>query len=394
MQLVETRTNRVNGKNDAVRTERTGPREERRWAWMDNLRVAVIAGVVVTHVAITYVLDIDWYYEERTANPITEAIVAAVILPAALFALATLFLIAGLLSQRSLARKGPRAFVQDRLVRLGVPLAAFVVLIGPLTSIVGQRAERNPSADDAGSFFMDEMRRADTGPMWFVTALLVFSILYGAWRWARPASATVQPLQPRHLVVAGAAIVFGSFVVRLAWPFTADTPLSLNLWEWPQMATLFAFGALAGERGWLEPIPDWLRRTCARAGIVGVATLLVVVAAVAMARDDDVFLGGWHLQAVAEPAAEAALAVAMSLWLLGWFSRRWTYNGPLARALGRASFAAYILHAPVVVLLAVGFRSVGVAGEIKFVTVATLGFATSFAVGWLVTRVRPFSHLL
>lgn len=31
---------------------------------MDNLRVAVIVGVIVTHVATTYVLDIDWYYED------------------------------------------------------------------------------------------------------------------------------------------------------------------------------------------------------------------------------------------------------------------------------------------------------------------------------------------
>jgi hypothetical protein len=68
---------------------------------------------------------------------------------------------------------------------------------------------------------MNEMRRADTGPMWFVTALVISSILYGAWRWARPASATVQPLQPRHLVVAGAAIVFGSAWVPVVAPTSA-----------------------------------------------------------------------------------------------------------------------------------------------------------------------------
>lgn len=182
---------------------------------MDNLRIAVIAGVVVTHVAITYVLDIDWYYEERTSNPTTEAIVAAVILPAALFAMAALFLVSGLLSQRSLARRRAWPFIRGRLVRLGIPLAAFTFLIGPLTSVVGQRAERNPSADDVGSFVIDEMQRADTGPMWFVTALLVFSIAYGAWRWARPAGTPAGPLRPRHLVASGATIVVGSFVVRL-----------------------------------------------------------------------------------------------------------------------------------------------------------------------------------
>jgi hypothetical protein len=46
-----------------LRSERAnGRREEpRRWAWMDNLRVAVIAGVIVEHVATAYVLDIERY---------------------------------------------------------------------------------------------------------------------------------------------------------------------------------------------------------------------------------------------------------------------------------------------------------------------------------------------
>jgi surface polysaccharide O-acyltransferase-like enzyme len=377
-----------------VPSEPTSGREESRRAWMDNLRVAVIVGVIVTHVATTYVLDIDWYYEERTPNPATEAIVATVILPAALFAMAALFLVSGLLSQRSLARKGAWRFLRGRVLRLGIPLAAFTLLIGPLTSVVGQRAEGNPSADDVGSFFIGEVRQADTGPMWFVTALLVFSIAYGAWRWARPARTAAGPLRPRHLVSAGAAIVLGSFMVRLVWPFTADTPFSLNLWEWPQMATLFAFGALAGERGWLEPVPDRFLRTCGRLSVAGVAGLLLVGAAVGVAGDQDPFLGGWHLQALAEPAAEATIAIAMSLWLIGWFPRRWNSNGPLAQSLGRASFAAYILHPLVVVLLSAVLSSLAVVVEIKFLVVAVLGVATSFTVGWLMTRIRPLARVI
>jgi Acyltransferase family len=369
--------------------------EPRRWAWMDNLRVAVIAGVIIEHVATAYVLDIDWYYEERSSNAVTEAIVGAIILPAALFAMAVLFLVAGLLSARSLARKGPWPYVRDRLVRLGAPLIVFTFVIGPLTSLVGQRAEGGSSADDVGSLLVEKVQDADTGPLWFVTALLVFSIAYGAWRWARPAGLTTPgPLRRGHLVTAAAAIVVGSFVVRLKWPFTADTPFDLNLWEWPQMVTLFALGALAGERGWLDPIPYWLRRACGRASIAGALGLAFVAAAMALAGDEDPFVGGWHLQALAEPATEATIAIAMSFWLVGWFGRRWSYQGTLARSLGRASFAAYIIHPPVLVLLSVGLSSVTIAAEVKFVAVAVLGVATSFTLGWYMTKVRPLAHVL
>jgi len=362
---------------------------------MDNLRVAVIAGVILSHVATAYVLDVDWYYEERSSSAVTQVVVGAAIFPSALFAMAALFLVAGLLSQRSLARKGPSRFVRDRLLRLGVPLLAFMFVIGPLTSVVGQRAEGDPSADGVGSSFVTEMRRADTGPMWFVTALLVFSVAYGAWRWARPiCSFPAGPLRKRYLVAAGAAIVVGSFVMRLAWPFAADTPLSLNLWEWPQMATMFAFGVLAAEHAWLDPMPDWLRRGCSRAGIAGMVGLVFLVAVVGVAGDEDLFLGGWHVQAVAEPIVEATIAVTMSLWLIGWFARRWDHHGTLATSLGRASFAAYILHPPVVVSLGALLASVAVVVEVKFVVVAVLGVGASFIVGWLVTRVRLVARVL
>jgi peptidoglycan/LPS O-acetylase OafA/YrhL len=182
--------------------------------------------------------------------------------------------------------------------------------------------------------------------------------------------------------------------VRLQWPFTADTPFDLNLWEWPQMATLFALGALAGERGWLDPTPNWLRRGCGRASIVGALGLLFVVAAVALAGDEDPFLGGWHLQALAEPTTEATIAVAMSFWLVGWFARRWNYQGTLARSLGRASFAAYIIHPPVLVLLSVGLSSVTIAAEVKLVAVAVLGVATSFTLGWYMTKARWLARVL
>lgn len=365
-----------------------------RQAWIDNLRVAVIAGVIVVHVASAYVLDIDWYYEERTTSAATEIGVAATILPAALFAMGILFLVAGLLTQRSLAARGARAFLRARLVRLAVPLVVYTLLIGPLTSVIGARAEGDPAAHDIGSLFIAEVRQFDTGPLWFVAALLTFSFAYAAWRQFRPAPAVRGSLRPSHLIAAGAVIVIGSLLVRLVWPLTSDSPFNLNLWEWPQMATLFALGTLAGARGWLEPVPAWIRRMCARAAIVGLIGLLTLVGAVSLTGDPDAFTGGWNLQAIAAPAVEATIAIAMSLWTFAWFTRHCNHDGPLARSLGRASFAAYIVHAPVIVLLSAALSSIAIVAELKFITVAASGIATSFTVGWLATRVRPRTAVL
>jgi len=53
------------------------------------------------------------------------------------FALGPLFLLAGWFSARSLARRGPGGFARSRLLRLGVPLAVYVLLIDPLSAYLG-----------------------------------------------------------------------------------------------------------------------------------------------------------------------------------------------------------------------------------------------------------------
>ena len=44
----------------------------RRHVWPDNLRVAVIVGVIGAHVSLIYALDVGWYYEERSASEVAK----------------------------------------------------------------------------------------------------------------------------------------------------------------------------------------------------------------------------------------------------------------------------------------------------------------------------------
>jgi len=116
--------------------------------------------------------------------------------------------------------------------------------------------------------------------------------------------------------------------------------------------------------------------------------------AIGLGGDDNPFLGGLHPQAAILPLVEGVIAIGMSLWVLEWFRRRWDYATRFTRALGRSSFAAYIVHPPVVVLLSVGLSSVAVAVEVKFVAVFALGAVASFALGWAVTRWRVLAAIV
>ena len=71
----------------------------------------------------------------------------------------------------------------------------------------------------------------------------------------------------------------------------------------------------------------------------------------------------------------------MSVWTLEWFRRRWNRSGSMSRAAGRASYAAYLVHAPVVVVLSVALRWVAVPVEIKFVVVFFAGVPAASTLG-------------
>ena len=85
--------------------------------------------------------------------------------------------------------------------------------------------------------------------MWFVAALLAFSVAYAALRYLRPAARQRGPLRAGLLAAAALTIAASSFAVWQLWPPTGDMYLNPRLGEWPQGAVLFALGVHAARPG-------------------------------------------------------------------------------------------------------------------------------------------------
>ena len=205
-----------------------GPREY----WADNLRVRVIAVVVVWHTVIAYLGGTGWYYLDRT----TSKAWAAAITPAwviAGFALGPLFLVAGWFSARSLAHKGAGGFARTRLLRLGVPLIVFIFLINPLASYLGNlRGARHPSlADYLGGTY-------GAGPLWFVAALLAFSLAYALLRRLHPAPVAPRWSGAQVMVAVAVLIAVTAYLVWRRWP--PD-----NNGFWPMMLAAVLYGIVS-----------------------------------------------------------------------------------------------------------------------------------------------------
>ena len=210
--------------------------------------------------------------------------------------------------------------------------------------------------------------------MWFVAALLVYSLMYVGWRGAGPRPLrTGEVVTSRQLIAFGAAIAVVSWIVWLGWAYTDDTPFNANFGHWGQASVLFALGVAAGERGWLETF-SWERAR--RLGWIAAAgmALLAALAGYTLAEDDfDSMAGGVHWEAVGFAITAGAVGVAVSLWVIGWFRRRWNHAGPLAQRAGRASYAAYLIHPTVLVLVSLACMGLPLAPEAKFLIVAGVG---------------------
>ena len=269
----------------------------RRFAYLDNLRVLLVVGVIAMHAAITYGLDGSWYLEsyEQMAGVVVAA-VTIVLGVGWLFGLGLFFLIAGRLSGPSLERKGAGRFARERLVRLGLPLLGYTLLVSPFLEYVDYRF--NGHGEEAlWPFVGRQVWHFAPGPTWFLEALLVFSLAYAllprpSWKAAVHAR---EPLRARELGAVAVAMALISFAVRFASParLGAIPPAAVRL---PQYAILFALGAAAGRHRWLETFTPGVTRRCAAAGALAALALPVLLVAGGFFADggEHRFEGGWH----------------------------------------------------------------------------------------------------
>jgi hypothetical protein len=352
-------------------------------SWIDTLRVAVIAGAIVLHVGMAYILPINWYYTEHTTSQVWPIALAFPALLGAFFGLGPLFFAAGFLSAGSLARRGRAAFIRARLIRLGGPLLVYVFVIGSLARYIGDLG-LGRAGDFLGYFVPDSF-----GPMWFVAALLAISLAYAVLRGPRQPAASPETLRPAVLGIAALAIGVGSWAVWQVFPFLSQTYLDPIFAEWPQGAGLFALGVHAAETGWLDRVTSTLVRRLAGLAIAGLFGLGGLMALVLVSGQGGSLLSGNGWPAAMAALLDGGVSVTATVAVVAWLRRHWTGEGPLLSRAATASYATYVSHPLSLTILLVLLAPVALAPELKFVILAPVAVPACYAVGYVLTRLRP-----
>jgi glucans biosynthesis protein C len=359
-----------------------------RLRYVDNLRTVLTALVVIHHAAIGYSNIPGWYYVEPPTDSTATLLDVLLLLNQAFF-MGAFFLISALFVPDSYHRKGASRFLRERLLRLGVPLLLWLLVLRPLVT-VGSYTEARDAAAQHGTelpYWLFYLQSFNPGPMWFVEVLFVFSALYVLWRRLAGESRDASGSAPANGRAPGAVAIVG-FVIGLAlvtylWRIVVPmdtrflglpTPAYL-----PQYAALFAVGLIATRRGWLAGLSG----TVGRVGFA-IATVAAVALVLVLVSTGDAILGQATWPSLVTASCEQALAVGIVLGLLVLFRERLDHQGSRRRFLSAHAYAVYVIHPVVLVALGYALSGVQAPAVAKFALLAVLAVPLCWVMAFLV----------
>jgi len=372
-----------------------------RLLFIDNIRVMLTIQVVLFHLLIIYAGTGSWMYRDGREDFVTGALGAWLITVSQAYFMGLFLLISAYFVPGSFDRKGAGRFLKDRLIRLGIPLAIYSWILSPLLVYLVKRVKDGVSLP--WWHYLPGLKFEaviGSGPLWFVETLLIFSVVYAAWRLAagsRPASTTVDAHFPGNGVIALFAALVGiaGFLVRLwrpvGWNFD---PLNLQFPFFAQYIALFIVGLIAYRRNWFSSLPETTGRLWLAIGIVMIFLFWPLVIGGGMDKGIEPFAGGWHWQAFAYALWESFLCLGMCIGLIYLFRRNVNRQGRFAKFLSSNAYTAYIIHGVVITVIALAVRNVMVYPLLKWALVALVAVPLCFGLSHLIRKLPYTDRVL
>jgi len=346
--------------------------------YIDRLRSVMTILVILHHTAITYGAPGGWYWNElHPSGSAASLLLTMFVSTNQAYFMGFFFLLAGYFTPASLERKSYARYICDRFLRLGLPLLAFGLTLGPLTIAMANVAEGHGFWHTIAWLWQHKV--FGNGPLWFAQALLIFSLCYCIGR-ATLGDPLTQNAQTPTRVPSFTAWLFSAVGVgAAALAIRQFVPVGVNVFGlqlgyFAGYIFLFAMGIAAWRYDWLRQL-TWAN---ARPWIIGlVITWPLMPAGIFLAMSlygpgKANFVGGHSWPAILYAFWEPFVAWGLiAAWLLVF---RATMNQPSAlwSWLNRRAYAVYIIHPPVLVGIALLLHGWIAPALIKFGVVGSL----------------------
>jgi len=323
------------------------------------------------------------------------------------FFMGFLFMLSSYFSPGSYDRKGVTLYIQDRLKRLGVPCIVYIVIVNPILSYVAwiQKGGFEGSFWEFLQQYVKFYRSLDVGVLWFVEALLIFSLMYMLWQladkikpvksWKISISAHI-PDVPSNVQIAWVAFILGILVFVDRMLFSDN--MVFKLFGLPrghiqQYVALLVIGILAYRRNWFSRLTKFQGRFWIKIafGLVLILPIILIFAGIQNGYFSPYSAGGgWNWQSLlAFSIWEQFTCLALIISLMVWFRERFNYQTHFTKTMADNTYAVYVVHAPLVTMLIFALRHVPLEPVLKCILVVPIAVALCFLVGHI-TRQLPF----
>lgn len=364
-----------------------------RFTWIDNLRALMIIFVVMIHAAVTYSGIGSWYYVENERVSVEATLFFALVQTfTQAYFMSLLYMISGYFTRKSLDRKSTWKFLSGRIYRLGIPLLIYIFLLHPLNVKMVY-----PDLDLV-NFYKNgilELRFFSwTGPLWFVEALLIFTIIYLLLRKISltKRKITLVPTPVNNFLLILFITVF-AFVTRLFFPIGTDVT-NLQLGFFPAYLVMFFYGINAHKQGFFTKA-DY--RTSIRLLILSLTTGIPVWFLIMLyggpVKGEMLIAGGMNWSAFFYALWESFICVTLIFSLTGIFLHRFNTRNRLQHFLSDNDFGVFVFHAPVLIAISILLKGLVLPPVPKFILVFSLAVTTSFLASWLIRRIKPLRKI-
>jgi surface polysaccharide O-acyltransferase-like enzyme len=373
------------------------PDSAKKINYIDHLKVVLTILVVLHHTFITYGAPGGWYYTQKTTHMGALIPMTMFVAINQAFFMGFFFFMSAYFIKSSYQKKGARQFVLDRLKRLGIPLVFYSFILSPVLIYLVYYFGKGQHIG-----FMQFLNGFDDwidfGVLWFVAALLLFTLIYVLWRGVVKDSDAKTSVVPSAGKIILFAVFIGviSFLVRILFPVGwVLKPLGFQLGHFSQYAALFILGISAYKNNWLSRLPY---RTGKQMLILVLVLILIFPGFYIIKQKTnmplDWFNGGFHWQALLYAAWEQVMGFAIITTLLAFGKQWWNNSSALLSRFSRYTFAVYIFHPLVLISLALYATDWGIDPSIKLLVVAPLAVIGSFLLASVIVLIPGVKKII
>jgi hypothetical protein len=235
-----------------------------RLDFLDTLRTFTIGLVVFHHVTMLYTAQFQ-FVNKFVRNPIPDKFnmlfLLLIFLISGPMLNAIMFFIAGYFVSPSYGKRGARAFVKDKIKRLGIPYLFGLVVLAPFTLFIARLSWGEPVR--LGRFWTREFFLPGTiSPLhlWFIGILLIFFVVFTpllAWLKKKRGRETGRKDYPRILIYilflfVTFAVYFCLNVFYKPYNFLSVYIVNFPAVMLPLYAGYFLLGIYASRHGWFN----------------------------------------------------------------------------------------------------------------------------------------------